>query len=46
MCAPVAEVTLCVDRMVDHQGRVAISLPDVRVWTLSPADFASLRDRL
>jgi hypothetical protein len=42
----VAEVTLCVDRMVDDQDRVAISLPDVRAWTLSPVDLVSLRDRL
>lgn len=40
------EVALSMDRMVDHQGRVAISLPDVRAWTLSPVDLVNLRDRV
>jgi hypothetical protein len=40
------EVALSHDRMVDRLGRVAISLPDVRAWTLSPLELANLRDRV
>ena len=40
------DVTLTFDRSVDRDGRVAITLPDVRAWTLSPVELANLRDRL
>jgi hypothetical protein len=42
----VDEVGFSVDRMVDHQGRVALSLPDVLVWTLAPEALAGLRRRV
>jgi hypothetical protein len=42
----VDEVALSVDRMVDHDGRVALSLPDVMAWTLSPDVLANLRGRV
>jgi hypothetical protein len=38
------EVVLSVDRFVDQRGRVAITLPDVRAWTLNPATLAVLQD--
>ena len=41
-----SEVGLSVDRMVDAQGRVALSLPDVSLWTLSPQALEVLRTRL
>ena len=31
------------DRRVDRGGRVALSLPDVSEWSLSPTEFAELR---
>ena len=37
---------LSVDRMVDTLGRVAISLPDVLVWTLAPTALAELTKRV
>ena len=42
----VADVAFTVDRMVDRSGRVALSLPDVLVWTLAPDALAGLRQRL
>jgi hypothetical protein len=42
----VDEVALSLDRMVDSHGRVALSLPDVMVWTLAPEDLAGLRARV
>jgi hypothetical protein len=39
-------ITFSLDRAVDVQGRVAISLPDVRNWTLSPTELHTLRRRL
>ncbi len=42
----VDEVALSVDRMVDHNGRVALSLPDVMGWTLAPETLAELRSRV
>jgi hypothetical protein len=42
----VDQAALSVDRMVDRDGRVALSLPDVRAWTLAPAELADLRHRL
>lgn len=36
-------VALTFDRTVDRQGRVAITLPDVDAWTLSPTALAGLR---
>ena len=36
-------VALTFDRKVDRHGRVAITLPDVEAWTLSPAALAGLR---
>jgi hypothetical protein len=40
------EVVLTLDRMVDVRGRVALSLPGVREWTLSEVELVNLRDRL
>jgi hypothetical protein len=42
----VDEVAFSLDRMVDFQGRVALSLPDLLVWTLAPEALASLRRRV
>jgi hypothetical protein len=42
----VDEVAFSLDRMVDFQGRVALSLPDVLVWTLAPEALAGLRRRV
>lgn len=42
----VDEVAFSVDRMVDVAGRVAISLPDVTVWTLDPRSLLELRTRI
>jgi hypothetical protein len=36
-------VALTFDRAVDRRGRVAITLPDVEAWTLSPAALAGLQ---
>jgi hypothetical protein len=40
------EVTLSLDRYVDVRGRVALTLPDVWAWTLSPTEEQALRDRV
>lgn len=40
------EVTLTLDRAVDNRGRVAITLPDVRAWTLSPVELMNLQERV
>jgi hypothetical protein len=40
----VNDVVLSLDRMVDSDGRVALSLPDVVVWTLAPTVLAGLRN--
>jgi hypothetical protein len=37
------QVTFSLDRMVDLHGRVAITLPDVLAWTLSPSEQHTLR---
>jgi hypothetical protein len=37
------DVAWSVDRWVDRNGRVAISLPDVMAWTLSPDSLTELR---
>jgi hypothetical protein len=42
----VDEVAFSLDRNVDQDGRVAISLPDVLVWTLSPSTLLCLRSKL
>lgn len=42
----VGEVAFTIDRMVDRSGRVALTLPDVRAWTLSPEALAGLHQRL
>lgn len=42
----VADVAFTVDRMVDRSGRVALSLPDVMVWTLAPDALAGLCQRV
>jgi hypothetical protein len=39
-------VVFSLDRMVDEQGWVAISLPDVLVWALSPTELHTLRRRV
>jgi hypothetical protein len=38
--------SLSLDRMVDRNGRVALSLPDVLAWTLAPAQLADLKNLL
>jgi len=35
---------LSVDRMVDRNGRIAVSLPDVLAWTLAPTQLAVLKN--
>jgi hypothetical protein len=40
------EAIFTLDRMIDVDGRVAISLPDVQVWPLSPRDLETLRRRI
>jgi hypothetical protein len=40
------EVMLTLDRAVDHLGRIAITLPDVRAWTLSAVELSNLQDRV
>jgi hypothetical protein len=40
------DVRFTLDRMVDHNGRVAISLPGVDCWTISPAEVDALMKRL
>lgn len=42
----VDDVEFSLDRMVDRSGRVAVSLPDVLVWTLAPDALAGLRERV
>lgn len=39
----VDEVAFSLDRMVDSDGRVALSLPDVLVWTLAPVVLQELQ---
>jgi hypothetical protein len=41
-----AGVSFSLDRMVDVRGRVAISLPDVLAWALSPTELAALELRI
>ena len=40
------DVGLSVDRLVDVRGRVALTLPDVVGWTLSPTTQAALHKRV
>jgi hypothetical protein len=40
------QVRLGLDRMVDQDGRIALTLPFVRDWTLSPVEAANLKDRV
>ena len=40
------EVTFSVDRMVDRDGRVAVSVPDVTDWTLAPVTLAELQKQV
>lgn len=42
----VDDVTMSVDRSVDRDGRVAVTVSDVDRWTLSPSDQARLLDRV
>ena len=37
-------VRVGVDRMVDRNGRIAVSLPDVLAWTLAPTQLAVLKN--
>lgn len=39
----VDEVAFSMDHLVDDTGRVAISLPDVMVWTIDPHSLHTLR---
>ena len=41
----VDDVTLSTDFSLDSRGRVAITLPEVNEWALSPAEHEQLRDR-
>jgi hypothetical protein len=40
------DVTFTLDRYVDLEGRVAITMPDVMAWTLSHHTATQLRNRL
>jgi hypothetical protein len=40
------EVTFTLDRYVDLDGRIAISMPDVMEWTLTHETTTQLRNRL
>jgi hypothetical protein len=40
------EVVLSLDRLIDVEGRVAISLPDVQLWPFSPGELDILRRRI
>lgn len=40
------EVTFTLDRYVDLDGRIAITMPDVKEWTLSHKTATQLRNRL
>jgi hypothetical protein len=42
----VGEVAFSLDRIIDAAGRVALSLPDLLVWTLAPEALAALRCRV
>jgi hypothetical protein len=42
----VDEVAFSLDRMVQAGGRVALSLPDLLVWSLAPEALAGLRCRV
>jgi hypothetical protein len=42
----VDEATLAVDWKVDRLGRVAVTLPDVDAWTLSPTELDTLYRRV
>ena len=42
----VDEVTFALDLMVDREGRVALTLPDVDAWTLAPAALENLQRSL
>ena len=40
------DVYFHLDRRVDQNGRVAITMPDVNAWTFSPRAYNDLRTRL
>jgi hypothetical protein len=40
------DVTFSLDRLVDVDGRIAITLPDVTPWTLTTKTTAQLRNRI
>jgi hypothetical protein len=42
----VQDVTFSIDRALDVEGRLAIALPDVHCWALSPTDAEKLRQRI
>ena len=42
----VGEAAFSLDRRVDQDGRVAVSLPDVLCWTLSPAALDRLKKQI
>jgi hypothetical protein len=42
----VGEVAFSLDRMVDRDGRVALTLPDVLVWTLAPNVLKGLQQMI
>jgi hypothetical protein len=40
------DVSLSWDRTVDRDGRIAITMPGLREWVLSPVEAANLTDRV
>jgi len=42
----VDDITFSHDRKVDRSGRVAITMPDITDWTLTPHDLDDLRRTL
>ena len=42
----IGEVTFTLDRYVDLDGRIAITMPDVKEWTLTHQTTTQLRNRL
>jgi len=42
----IGEVVFSLDHSLDRRGQVAISMPDITAWTLSPESLADLRRRI
>lgn len=43
LAAGTAILSLSLDRIIDQNGRIAITLPDVIVWALSPTEIHTLQ---